>query len=87
MLAMGPSKPTNTPTPSPIAHGSNGKEGGEVPPTDDMVTQSEITLEEYIAGKRPDVAGLENWADAVRNGRGLITIFGILQPIISGLIG
>jgi serine/threonine protein kinase len=29
---------------------------------------------------------LENWADAVRNGRGLITIFGILQPIISGLI-
>jgi len=51
-----------------------------------MVKGCEITLEEYIAGKGVAVPGLENWPNAVRNGQGPITIFGILQPIISALL-
>src|SRR5947207_9499734 len=68
-----------------IGNRSNDETEEEVPPTDNTGNQHEITLKEYIAGKRP-VPGLESWTDAVRNGRGPITIFGILQPIIGVLI-
>src|SRR2546421_11372220 len=45
MFSMGTPEATNSRTQSPIAHGSNGEERGAVPPNDNMVTESEITLE------------------------------------------
>lgn len=82
----GSSSETNTTAPSPTGHQSSPETLAEASPTDLIEKRQEITLEEYIGGKVQHVAGLEDWAHAVRNGRSPITILGILQPVVSEFI-